>query len=399
METNAANIRSGNSAAKVPGDNHDVIELGPRGLTLRGKGEWTIRYWMKATDLTAECGFDTTGSQVRLRWRVDGGSFAGGHEGIVPPNVEGKDFVCTSPGGSFGWQRFSSETDVSGQRVNADHRLVLADDNPHAFSISLENGNGIAGTAWLDDVEIVSPDGHVAQVVGEFNTTLMDEDTAWYNRAYGEVFGAKSVFGAGMPLVRGEAGLDVRAAGGDGTFNPAVLRDKDGVWLHNNLWGQVNAGGMYELFWWASETIDRGGNPAGPLYDVFAPYRNFMADVPLNNGHYVDADAQTSSVQLRAWGQRDDVNGRMHLWVQNTQHTWKAVIAGQTIKPVTGSITLPQVAAGTYEVTWWDTHKAKDQIIATQTVTPNGKGELVLQLPRVLADDMGVKLIRRSKVG
>ena len=33
-----------------------------------------------------------------------------------------------------------------------------------------------------------------------------------------------------------------------------VNKDTLGVWLHNNVWGQINSGGMYDLMWWA-ETI------------------------------------------------------------------------------------------------------------------------------------------------
>ena len=412
LETDPKNIRSGNGAAKVPGQNHDALTLGPRGLTVQGKGEWTIRYWMKAQGLTAACEFNTTGSQVRLRWQLDGGRYAGGQEGIVPPHIEGKDFVCTSPAGSFDWQRFSSDVDAQGRRVGTDQRLILTDDKPHAFSLSLENGNGTGGMAWIDDVEIVGPDGRTAQGIGRFDPTPMDADTAWYNRAYGDLLGAKSNLSVNKPVVRGEAGLD---EANTGTFDRAILKDPDGVWLHNNVWGQINAGGLYDLFWWAHETIDRASANAAdpaqassvplnmPLYDIFAAYRTFMADVPLNNGHYADASAQTSSPQLRAWGQRDDVNGRMHLWLQNTQYTWKQAVADAPIKPVSGTVTLAH-APGTYTVTWWDTRDPKGRVIATQTVTANRAGDLVLKLPPAVAvqgglqgglvTDVGVKLQR-----
>ena len=35
----------------------------------------------------------------------------------------------------------------------------------------------------------------------------MSDDTAWFNRAYGELFGGR-LTGARMPLVRGETGID-----------------------------------------------------------------------------------------------------------------------------------------------------------------------------------------------
>ena len=68
--------------------------------------------------------------------------------------------------------------------------------------------------------------------------------------------------GAHKPLVRGETGVDFV---GNQNYNPDLLKDTQGIWLHNNVWGQVNAGGMSDLFWWATETI-----PAS-IYPNFRP--------------------------------------------------------------------------------------------------------------------------------
>jgi hypothetical protein len=276
--------------------------------------------------------------------------------------------------------------------VAATYRLILNDDKVHSFSLSIGNGNGTGGTAWIDDVELVSPDGRVSKVIGTFDTTSMEDDTAWYNRAYGDVHGAASVVGAGMPVVRGEAGLDE----GGGGYLKDMDKDTAGVWLHNNLWSQVNAGGMYDLYWWASETIERKNIVGGqPLYGLFKNYAGFMDGIPLSNGNYRDVAATTSSSQLRAWGQRDDVNGRMHLWVQNTQHNWRNVVNNVSIGAVNGSISIPN-ANGEYSVTWWDTRNAASPVRLTQTVSANTAGQLVLNLPNAFRDDIAVKI---EKVG
>jgi hypothetical protein len=340
-----------------------------------------VRYWMKAEGMSANCQYGSSGSMQRVRWQLDGGPYWGGKEGVVPGNVDGKDFLCTSPGGTYDWKQFNSRQDKDGSLLPESARLVLTDSAPHELNLLLENSNGTGGTAWVDDVELVSPSGQVQPVIGQFDTTAMDEDTAWYNHAYADVFGGGGEVGPEKPLVRGETGIDYV---GNQNYNPDLLKDTQGIWLHNNVWGQVSDGGMMDLFWWASETI-----PAS-IYSNFATYRGFMEGIPLNNGHYHDVGAVVSNGQLRAWGQRDDVNGRMHLWIQNTQHTWKRVVNGPGVTAVSGTVTIPNVAPGSYRVEWWNTYAVSNPVFLTQTLSSNGS--LVLSLPAALSNDVAVKI-------
>jgi hypothetical protein len=381
LETRPAYLNSGNASAKLDGATQASASIVPRGLVIQGSGEWVIKYWMKAEGLTANCPYAGSGSMTRVRWQLDGGSYSGGLQGVVPASSDGKDFICTSPAGTFNWTQFSSTSDRSGAQLPTSARIVLTDNKPHELNLLLENSNGTGGTAWFDDVQVINPAGQIQPVIGQFDTTAMDEDTAWYNQAYAEVFGGGSLVGAQKPLVRGETGIDFV---GNQTSNPDLLKDKQGLWLHNNLWGQVNAGGMADLFWWASETIPQ------TIFNNFLTFRNFMDGIPLSNGHYQDSQAQTSNPQLRAIGQRDDVNGRMHLWVQNTQHSWRKVVYGVAVTPISGTITIPKVAAGSYRVEWWNTYATNNPIFLTQTVTSNGS--LVLTLPAALSDDVGIKI-------
>ncbi len=383
IETRPAYVHSGSASVAINGANQLSISIVPRGIVIRGPGEWVIKYWMKAEGLTANCPYSGSGSMLRVRWQLDGGPFSGGAQGIVPSNSEGKDFVCASPAGSFNWTEFSSTTDQNGNLLPASVRIVLADDQPHELNLLIENSNGTGGKAWIDDVQLIDPNGQVQPVIGQFDTTIMDEDTAWYNHAYGDVFGGASLVGAHKPLVRGETGIDFV---GNQTYNPDLEKDTQGIWLHNNVWGQNNDSGMLDLFWWASETIPSS------IYSNFLTYRNFMAGIPLANGHYHDSLAQASADQLKVVGQRDDVNGRMHLWVWNDQHTWKRVVNGPAVTAVSGTITIPNVAAGSYKVEWWNTYATSSPIFLTQTVTSNGS--LTLTLPAPLSDDLGIKISR-----
>jgi hypothetical protein len=383
LETRAGYVHTGGTSAKIVVTQGLSTSMVPRGLVIEGPGEWVIRYWMKGEGVSASCGYGSSGGMERIRWELDGGPYNGGKAGVVPTNAEGKDFLCTSPGGTFDWKQYNSTQDRDGNVLPGSVRIVLSDSQPHELNLLLENSNGTGGTAWIDDVQIVNPSGEVQPVIGQFDTTAMDEDTAWYNRAYAEVYGGGGVVGVDKPLVRGETGVDFV---GNQSYNPDLLKDTQGIWLHNNVWGQVNDGGMADLFWWATETI-----PAS-IYSNFATYRTFMEGIPLNNGHYHDAGAQVSNGQIRAWGQRDDVNGRMHLWVQNLQHTWKRVVNGPGVTGVSGTITLPGVAAGSYQVEWWNTYATSNPVFKTETLTSNGS--LVLTLPVSLTDDVAVKIVK-----
>ena len=381
VESQPANIHSGNASAKVNGASSTSTSIVPRGVVIQGAGEWVIKYWMKTSALTATCPYSGTGSMLRLRWLLDSGKYNGGREGVVPTNSESKDYVCTSPAGTFPWTQFSSLNDRDGLPLPTSARIILTDNNPHELNILIENSNGTNGTAWIDDVQLIDPSGKIQPVIGQFDTTPMDNDTAWYTQAYGELFGGGSLVGAHKPLVRGETGVDFV---GNQTFNPDLLKDSQGIWLHNNVWGQINDSGMADLFWWATETIPSS------IFSNFMTFQNFMAGIPLTNGQYSDSRALSSTPLLRVIGQRDDVNGQMHLWIQNTQHNWKQVVNGPAPTPVSGTITLPNVASGNYKVEWWNTYSKTNPIFLTQTITANGS--LTITLPAALADDEAVKI-------
>jgi hypothetical protein len=383
VETRPAYVHSGSTSAYLPANSKIDTAIVPRGLVIKGSGEWIVRYWMKAEAFNANCPYGTSGGMQRVRWQIDGGPNNGGRSGVVPFNSEGKDFVCTSPAGTYDWTEFSSDRDRDGNLLPTVLRLILTDNLPHEIDLRIENSNGSSGSAWIGDIELVSPSGEVVPVIGKFDQTPMDSDTAWFNRAYGELLGGASPVGAGKPLVRGETGIDFPDKQ---NWNPELIKDTQGIWLHNNLWGQVNPGGNYDLFWWATETISQS------MYTNYLTYRNFMEGIPLNNGNYRDIAASTSDPGLRAWGQRDDVNGQMHLWIQNIQHEWKRVVNGPPVIPLSGTITIPGVKNGQYQVEWWNTYKVGDPVFLTQTLTSNGF--LTLALPYALQDDVAVKIKR-----
>jgi hypothetical protein len=208
----------------------------------------------------------------------------------------------------------------------------------------------------------------------------------------------------GKPLVRGEAGLD---SPGMQVEDANLIRDNDGVWLHNFIWSSIDAGAMYDLYWWI-EHIRRRPGPDGStgngLHELFKPYRDFMANVPVNTGSYQDlSPAVSMSNDVRVLGQKDTTNRRAHAWIQNRKHIWCAVIGGVSGCPYTwdssrlaGTVTISGFAANTtYPAQWlyFDAAGAMTQPGAT-TVTSNGSGTIVLNLDALPASaaDAAVKI-------
>jgi len=134
------------------------------------------------------------------------------------------------------------------------------------------------------------------------------------------------------------------------TIRPVVLEKND--WIANHID-------------WDPHNIHRHN-----LYDHFKTFRDFMDGIPLNNGRYADARALTSHPDLRALGQMDRVARRGHLWLHHRQHTWRNSIDNVSPTPISGSVTIPNMAAGVYRVTWWDTWQGAPML--TQTVAASG---------------------------
>jgi uncharacterized repeat protein (TIGR01451 family) len=304
---------------------------------------------------------------------------------IVPPTGTSQDFVCSAPAGTYDWMQFRSDRTAGGEAAPYSARIIIEDDLTHELYVAAQNSFGAGGMAWIDDIEIVAPDGTVLATNGSIDLDSMHEDAALYSSAYSRLWGGKSPSGARKPLVRGEAGLD--HPGGPQEELDDLAQDTEGVWLHNLIWGGVNPGGMYELYFWTSNIRSYD------LYYHYKPYRDFMDGVPLSNGYYQDAEAEVSHLDLRAWGQKDVVHGRAHLWVQNRNHTWRNVVDGLIISQLSGQIVVPDMPPGTYRIEWWNTYTG--EIIDSGIVEGSSAG-LVLNLPASLSDDIAVKVSRQE---
>jgi hypothetical protein len=184
-----------------------------------------------------------------------------------------------------------------------------------------------------------------------------------------------------MPIVRGETGLDTLDLQEE---NTDLIRDLNGVWLHNMLWSSLGPGAVSELYWW-KETLDSSPGPDGQpgLFEVYRYFEDFMNGIPLNNGNYVDTKAVLSDPDLMVIGQKDTTNQRAHLWVWNRNFTWRNVVDGmRNFTGLSGTVTMdgfmPNISL---PVTWYKFKAEGIPVIASTQTATDSRGNLVLNLP------------------
>jgi hypothetical protein len=239
------------------------------------------------------------------------------------------------------------------------------------------------------DVDFADVHRYVAESDAVFNDTALST----YNISM--QYGAKQPGGAGKPVLRGETGFVVS---GSEPATDQFAADTNGLWLHNFIWGGINPGGLIESYWYEIAHIYQQRPNGQIIFDhrpLYRPYYNFIRDIPLNNGNYQDAQASISNDQIRAWGQKDLVNERAHLWIQNKNHTWKNVVNGNPPAPVSGVVRIGGFRpGGQYRLQWWDPYQTDpaSQILRTETVTGGSDGSIAISVQN-LASDIAVKVM------
>lgn len=227
----------------------------------------------------------------------------------------------------------------------------------------------------------------IHQYVSE--NTAQYTDTALATYEVSMQYGARRPGGAGKPVIRGETGFVIE---GSGPASAQIRQDSRAVWLHNYIWGGINAGGMIESYWYDTEHIYRHNNDGTYAFDYRSQYRtfyNFIRGIPLSNGQYQDAQPQVSDTRLRAWGQKDLTNQQAHLWIQNTQHTWQNDMNNITPAQVSTTVRMQGFAANTpYRVEWFDTYQTDPgrQLLRRETVTTGADGTLTLNVSSINTD-------------
>lgn len=245
------------------------------------------------------------------------------------------------------------------------------------------------GTFWIDDIEFIDEvTGKNLFVDGGFEGDRIDYDPALAVRKYGVLI---SSYGQriGKPGMWGELGIrgpNIHGSPYKGLYytgeSQELADDVSGIWYRKFIWGHMDSEATANICWWIAAVRKYG------LTRYIKYYRTFMEDIPLSNGHYVDAQAVTSTSALRAWGQKDLLNNRAHLWIDNQPSTWKKAIDRVSVPAISGTVTISGLKDGAYKAEWWNT--------TTGMITKNenkqcANGEIVLSVQN-LASDIACKI-------
>ncbi|MBI4129935.1 hypothetical protein HY468_01315, partial [Candidatus Roizmanbacteria bacterium] len=244
---------------------------------------------------------------------------------------------------------------VFGKTIGFNDAQDCTYDHPNAHMVSTSFWHSFpAGAFWKNTIY---PNVDYADVHAYISTSNglnysspcskaeMSNDAAAYHECHSRQYYGRSI---GKPIIRGEAGMD--AAGNQSSTILNIQRDTDGIWLHNYIWAGLSDGGLIEQYWWVGEHIDysittyitgtAGNQPPAPYpvcdtpvfetannrwrfkcyfdnRDEYANYYNFVKDILLNKGGYVDAAPAVGNPNLRVWGQKNTIAGNAHVWIQN----------------------------------------------------------------------------------
>ncbi len=293
----------------------------------------SVSAWVKSQNTYGYSESPWKNQGLYLWFSQNGGDFAG-----YPSTGD-----LTGPQGTYDWQQVQVTFTVP---ANAN---LLGVQPRYWF-----NNNSANGYFWIDDIVVQDlTTGAILNYNGGFEYQDSESyDVAGGHQAYSILTHS---FENGKPSVRGEVGFCYPQRftnpykGYSYTGEDQSLVDNTaGIWWKKWVWSNVDAGGLYEIYWW-NQVLLTGNFLYGKAY------QNFMAGIPLSNGNYVEAAAAVSNPQLRVMGQKDLVNNRAHLWIDNVKCTWYNIVSGVNIPPVNGTLTLSGLKTGTYTVEWWDT--------------------------------------------
>jgi hypothetical protein len=192
---------------------------------------------------------------------------------------------------------------------------------------------------------------------GELISALVNDSAGNVRQTWARFRQYAQQFSYTKPIVRGEAGV---AVSGTQPQDPDIARDTQGTYYHKQLWAEVGTLSHQHGGEWYPGVLQRNN-----LWGMYAAYERYMSGEPVSNGHYdeigtdLTGSAQITLTQgvgnLRAWGVRDASTGKVLLWIDNANHTWRNVVDGVPITPTTGSLVLQRLPQGTYHAEWWDT--------------------------------------------
>jgi len=306
----------------------------------------------------------------------------------------------------------ANETDPWGE-YSHDAGLSLAqymhDNSPRYILMSDSFWHSFPSAFWSDP-DMDYADKHWYARPGSFNwdhvSTTYDDSAEYVRECWRRFQEYQGWLSSPKPILRGEGG--VWSPGGGWDQNPRVPLDSEGTWYHKKLWAHVGVLGTTCDGEWHPRVFvpyEQGQFPNSEydLLRMFSAYERFIQDEPFSNGLYeeigtdLENDRQIllseSTGNIRVWGSRDRVNGRVLLWIDNADHTWKNVVDGVVIPPASATLAIQGLPRGIYIAEWWDTRSGRVARVEIAAYTVDSTGVLSFSVGD-LETDLAVKFIR-----
>jgi methionine-rich copper-binding protein CopC len=251
------------------------------------------------------------------------------------------------------------------------------DSHPHLVTTSF--WSGWRPNFWRDRTNY--PDVDYADLHRYTNEEVLGLDMAEFILSLAESTNEPPV---GIPVMLGETGI-----GHPGQNQFEHLRQPNtGVWYHNMLWAQLNSGSGISSsnYWWSDHlnVINR--------QQISTPFHQFVRDLNINRGGYVDLSATVTNSQIRVLGQKNTSQDKAYLWVQNKLHNWHNVMEVENPVPITpqsGTVTIRMSPNTSFSVERWNTYTGESQSLGT--LQSDANGDITISVVE-LSDDFAVKL-------
>jgi mannan endo-1,4-beta-mannosidase len=260
----------------------------------------------------------------------------------------------------------------SSEKVTRDWQEYVADMTMSPYKDMLGLRLDLIGapdmTLWYDNIRVYELDDAGQERLiwrMSFDEPLITQDSALNTRAYWMKFDA---FRLNKPVVRGETGLPPDNTGFDRHEDPNLTADQLRVFHHKRIWAHLGSPGFYDGYlWWPR--IE-----AHNLWPLWGAYERFMTGEPVSNGKYTEIGSDLEGLRqvnvtggVRAWGLRDAAAGKVLLWIDNPDQTFRNLNPGSR----SGTVSTGGWANGTYTVEWWDTSKGV-KVSSYDTQVQNG---------------------------
>jgi len=182
------------------------------------------------------------------------------------------------------------------------------------------------------------------------------------------------------PALIGEFGL----ADDKWREDPQMPQDTELLHFHNSLWASLLSGlsGTTMFWWW--DRLDRMD-----AYPNYRPVAGFAEVIPFTRKTLQPVVGRDDRAGLRVLGLAAEGCG--YYWIVRDRGTWLSRLRGEGLpESAPATVTLPGLAPGHYQVTWWDTWKGVK--VMTESLDVQSEGEAGKVRTPAFATDIAVQV-------